>query len=489
MATFATPPLHRRPLAIAPEGWAALVLLLAAFLIRAVHFGDPALQTDEQFYLLVGERMRHGTLPYVDIWDRKPIGLFLIYAGASALGGSGILPYQLLATACAAGTALCIFALSRRLAGTKGATVGGVLYLLWLEIAEGGGGQAPVFYNLAMAGAALLLITHGSRGTRGRAFAAMLLVGVAIQIKYSAVFEGFFFGLVATAQAWRRDPRTAFIEVPVLALTALAPTLAAVGFYAAIGHLPEYWFANFTSIFRRGQTPTTDLHRRGVEALLHLVPLAVCAFASIGHLLHADRSRETMIWLIFMAAWCATALAGFFALGVLYPHYLLPVFLPFAALATPIFRRRPIGPVLLAIAAWLPASHLDWPDLGTTARSRRQIAALKAFVPAEVSRGCMQMFDGPPILYHLTYACTVSRFVFPDHLSAANENGAIGVDAATEVHRILAARPLVITMGEIALRPANEQTTSIMRKGLARAYRLAGKAPVGEQMVAVYIRR
>ena len=47
--------------------------------------GYPLIHIDEQFYLLVGDGMLSGSLPYVDVWDRSPIGLFVIYALA-ALG-------------------------------------------------------------------------------------------------------------------------------------------------------------------------------------------------------------------------------------------------------------------------------------------------------------------------------------------------------------------------------------------------------------------
>jgi hypothetical protein len=49
--------------------------------------------------------MLDGALPYVDIWDRKPIGLFLLYAAIRLLGGDGILAYQVTATAFAVATA------------------------------------------------------------------------------------------------------------------------------------------------------------------------------------------------------------------------------------------------------------------------------------------------------------------------------------------------------------------------------------------------
>jgi hypothetical protein len=466
-----------------------LILLAAAFLLRAPAFGDPAYKLDEEFYLFVGDRMLHGFVPYVDIWDRKPIGLFLIYAAARLLGGAGFVQYQVLATLCAAGTAMCLFALSRRVAGSAGALVGGLLYLIWIEIAEGGGGQSPVFYNLPMSGAAALLILPSGRRARLRAFAAMLLVGIAIQIKYSAVFEGVFFGMVAAWQAWRRDPRAALLEVPALALTALAPTMLAIAAYATIGHLPEFWFANFTSIFLRGDTPPAELQHRTQMALLRLVPLSACAIVAAWHVLRTNPSAESRAWLTFMGLWCGAAIAGFFALGVLYSHYLLPVFVPFAGASGPALRRWPLGPGLLGIAAWLPAQTLNWPDRATTARSQHQMASLSALVPANVATGCMHMFDGPPILYYLTHACTVTRFAFPDHLSAANEAGATGVDPVIETKRVLAARPLVITIGDADVRPPNRKTFAIMREGLARSYRWAGHSWVDERFVSVYVRR
>lgn len=44
-----------------------LALLAVALITRAGRIGDPAIQMDEQFYLLVADRMWHGALPYVDI--------------------------------------------------------------------------------------------------------------------------------------------------------------------------------------------------------------------------------------------------------------------------------------------------------------------------------------------------------------------------------------------------------------------------------------
>ncbi len=274
----------------------------------------------------------------------------------------------------------------------------------------------------------------------------------------------------------------------LLAATALLPTLAVLGFYAAIGQFHAFWFANFSSIFLRAPTDPGELQYRTQMSLLRLTPFTICALAGALRLAR-DRRAATRRWQIFMAGWMMASLGGFFAVGVLYSHYILPVFLPFVIAAAPIFGRWPIGPVLAGMAALLPASTLHYPDFAATAREQRQMAALAALVPEDVKTGCLQMFDGPPILYYLTHACTRSRFVFPDHLSAAIEAHAIGVDPAAEVRRILALRPRAITISDTDIRPPNRTTFAIMRAGLQQEYRLAGRTEVDGRMIDVWVSR
>src|SRR3546814_20569577 len=46
----------------------AVILVAAAFALRGRYFGIPHLHVDEQFYLLVGDRiLNHGAITYVDL--------------------------------------------------------------------------------------------------------------------------------------------------------------------------------------------------------------------------------------------------------------------------------------------------------------------------------------------------------------------------------------------------------------------------------------
>src|ERR1700712_1739553 len=126
-------------------GWRLLALLtLIAIVVRWQTFGNPVGGFDEQFYLVVGDRMLQGAIPYVDIFDRKPIGLFLIFWFIRLLGGEGTIQTQIIACLFVVVTAMLIHRLARRIAPAGGALASSVAYILWLNFLEGEGSQAPV---------------------------------------------------------------------------------------------------------------------------------------------------------------------------------------------------------------------------------------------------------------------------------------------------------------------------------------------------------
>ncbi|WP_343528080.1 hypothetical protein [Sphingomonas sp.] len=476
------------------QGGVLLLLALVALLVRARTFGNPVIGFDEQFYLLVGDRMLGGAWPYVDIFDRKPIGLFLLYAGARWLGalfgGDGFLAYKLVATGFVIATAFGIQRVARAFAGPGAAIVAAILYILWLDLMEGEGGQSPVFYNalILVAGAAILRAVE----RRGWLFpcgaVAMGAVGCALQVKYSVLPEGFAFGCILLWLGWRaRVPvgRLAGMALVWVAL-ALLPTLVAFGVYAAAGHGQAWVFANFISLGGQAARPLADELEGLATCIGILSPLVlVIGFGRPWRRVPAERRegfRFLLVWLAVTGA--AVLLYGRFGS----PHYALPVVLPAVLVAAPAlarWRRGGIAAFMLAIfAAGQIVLHLSERTKGGAAEA---LAVAQAATPA---RGCLYVYDGYPALYMMTHSCLPSKWVFPGHLNTRDEASAeaIGVDPVAEIRRILATRPGAIVDDYPRFAFGNRATRGVLRDVLARDYHLAACIPTGPARVRLVYR-
>lgn len=463
-----------------------IILILVAIAARGLTFGNPVVHADEEFYYVTAHEMWRGALPFIDIWDRKPIGLFALFMPAAWLPLPwGTLAYQAMAAAALVLTALIVVRLAERAGWGAGATAAAIAYLLWPDLLNGVGGQSPIFYNLPMAAAGWLIVAGESGGASAqrKGAAAMALVGFALQIKYSVVFEGVYFGLWLMWRDWQRQralPATLAYGA-MLAAIALIPTAMAWGFYAAIGQSDAFMFANFLSIEHRNANPLPEMLGNIGTLVLLLGPLVAMAFAARRQAATGG-STETRR---FLFGWLWAALAGLAIFGTWFDHYGLPVLVPGCACAAgffgaPRFRAR-VTPAILGLVAIgglaTVLAHIH--GRGNAA----QFTALAQ--TAGRGPGCLYVYSGTTMLYAATERCRLSRYVVPAHLNRARENGATGVDQAAEVHRILAARPAVVVMrppfgGE---RP---EIRAIVAAAVAHDYRLAGRLPMGDETLSVY---
>lgn len=470
-------------------GRAAFVLLLVALATRAWAFGNPVYHVDEQYYLLVGDRMLRGAMPYVDLWDRKPIGLFLIYAAIRLLPGDGVLAGQLVASGFAWATALLVTVGARRLgAGRTAAPAAGAAYLIWLPLLSGAGGQSPVFYNLFMTAGGLLVLRLpllAARGAPGSIVASgaatCLLAGLAIQTKYTPLVEGAFFGLAHLRYLRRAGAgwgATILVGAGWAAL-GLLPTIAAILAFARFGRatFDAFWFANFASVALRHGFPAAKIAGRLLGTWAQLLPLVACARYTVGR---SPRSAAVLLTL----GWLVAALIGYAMIGAFFDHYALPLVAPLAMLAAPTFarHRRAMLATLAAGAAIFAVKAATRADEGPGIR------ALARVVEANDHGRCPYVFAGDSIVYLLAHACVPTARAFPSTLAYDADDGASGVDPVTEVRRILARRPPVIVTLDRPLGAWNRATRSLVAATLASDYRLTYAAPREGGHELVYVR-
>ncbi|GGB17216.1 hypothetical protein GCM10011380_03420 [Sphingomonas metalli] len=455
--------------------------------MRIWDWGNPVIHVDEQYYLLVGDRMLRGALPYVDVWDRKPVGLFLLFAGFRLLPGDGILAYQISATLAAALTAMLVASGAERVgAHRRGGLLTAILYLVGLSLLGGRGGQAPVFYNLPIAAAGLLTLTLPGRSVRGivaSGAAACLLAGIAIQMKYTPAIEGSFFGLAHVYALWRRGALRALPGAALLWLgLGLLPTALAIGYYAHVGQFGAWWFANITSIGLRPGYPFAEWAMRLLGIVAQLAPLGIAA--GIGW---RTRPRTGLVAASNRLAfgWLAAATLGFAAIGTFFDHYALPLLAPLTIAAAPVLGRHAKAAIALLTAALLLLG-IEAARRPRDGAAARQVAAL---VRAETGKDCPYVFNGDTITYLLADACLPTAYAFPNLLAYTTERGATGIDEAAEVRRILAGDPPVIVTTDRRLAIWNPASLAALRSALTRRYRLSLSVPRSDWHTLVYIRR
>lgn len=475
----------------------AALLFAVALATRAITFGNPIVHVDEQFYFTVAHDWVRGALPYVDIWDRKPVGLFLLYVPAALLPLRwGILAYQIMALLAVWGTAMLIVRLAARSRSAApgadaGALLAGIGYLVWIILAEGQGGQSPVFYNLLTALAATLVIgpddtsAERDRPRLVHQAAAMLLIGLAIEINPLTAFEGCFFGLWALWRQWRARRGLASIAAIAVLLVAIAllPTVIAAASYAAIGHFDDWWFANARSIFGRNVDPAAERYGNLAGLVAILSPLVSAAV--IG-LFVPDAWRTPAR--LFLIGWLAVSLVTLLAFGTWFDHYGLRSMLPACVCASAAIGQQAAikrwAPWMVLVAAiggeGLLVSKLF--GRGTPAQFDQLVAAIGT------GPGCLFIYSGEPMLYPASGRCTLTRYRFPSHLTRTREAGAIGVDQASELARIIAQRPTVVVIGPPFRGEQPALRRAVLRQ-MGRDYRLHDAVPLGRWTLAVYNRR
>src|ERR1700704_148923 len=95
-------------------------LLFAFYFAAAVIFRSPTylfseLNWDESLYRLMADSLLRGHAPYLEIWDRKPVGVFLVFAGIQGLLGSDVLALRLMTSVGVGTSAFFLALLGRRI--------------------------------------------------------------------------------------------------------------------------------------------------------------------------------------------------------------------------------------------------------------------------------------------------------------------------------------------------------------------------------------
>ncbi len=222
-----------------PDGWlrvaAVTVVALSALQILLFPFGR-----DQGIYALIGDGMLKGDVPYRDLWDFKPPGIYLVYAFAQGVFGKTMLAPRLVEVIGLVVVVACSARLSDTFFGsrTAGYLGGALAALMHAQMEFWHTGQPETFGGMLTMVALVLTGVEGKRARKTWRFAAVgAVLGCAALLKpplggAALVCAAY----LATREQQRGDSSRAALR-PVLAISAgfLVPILATAAWFAARG--------------------------------------------------------------------------------------------------------------------------------------------------------------------------------------------------------------------------------------------------------------
>lgn len=323
----------------------ALALLVVSLLVRAIALRPAVINPDESIFALSAREILHGHLPYLTLFDNKPVGSALMIAGMFKLFGVSIPVVRLLGTLCVwASSILLLVLILRSGLGRLQAVFAALLYIAFASTMTGFATLTEILLApFSLAGVVLLRETLDLRSAAWRLllFAlAGLAFGWAILIKIVPLVPGLAVaGAVAFTLLRRRVTRkaTACGLLAMFTGAAALPMLIAALVYSHAGHLGDFLYANFGfAHYYAASNPKLKLVATRlvtvVDSVWPLLVLAAVCILSTAFWLRQRRGPEAIVGITFV--WLLAELVAAAASRHFYPHYFLIVLPPLILLAS-----------------------------------------------------------------------------------------------------------------------------------------------------------
>ncbi len=312
--------------------WALPIFLLLAVIIRWGTFFPSVINHDESTYFLIGKGLLEGQTYLVDSFDTKPLGIFLIYAAMSWLGGGSIFMLRLFTALIIGLTAYLIYRLGVK--GNQDQRVGwaaGIGYLILSSTFKyyGLSPNTELFF-VPFAVGAVLLIWGDDRKWHHFLIAGTLL-GLGFMVKYVIAADAFAIGAFLLWQGWRKkDLVTAiFWQCLPLTLAFFVPLALTYSYYASIDQLDAFLFYTFDVTSRYPvEASWGSRFLFTLEFFARFFPFTLLAIFA-----YREHQANDRIWQGFLLFWMMCVLIITILPGKTFGHYQIQLMPPLALLA------------------------------------------------------------------------------------------------------------------------------------------------------------
>ena len=505
--------------------WLYVVAALAVAVVipRLALLPHSVLDWDESVYALIGQQLLAGHLPYETVFDHKPIGLHLIFAGFFAVFGDSVASIRIIAIVFVAGTAAVLAWLARRQfnADARGAGLVAALYG-FLSLASGGmATNTEILINLFVVSAIGIMIAGrlDQRISPPHALLAGVVLGMLFQVNYlggvlvagvAAFYLAWIVGSLSTAALVRLyfiNGLIIFFGFMLVNLLLILPLVIAGDFPDYIG-LQRAYLSGYTS-----DAAPLRLVQRIYEGVGPIVPFVLLGIVFLVEGLYrrfladerpplTDNGRVIRAWVIL---WMFGALAASMS-GRFFAHFflfMLPASVMLAAAVLLHLREQPALRRGVMMWMFLLAGFVATDNIGMYMNGLRgyanwlggrpadPVAAVSEAMARELAPGdTIYVYDADIIHYFQTRASLPTRFVFPDHHLKEDAAARLGFGRPAHMQEVLATEPkFIVVNGDPAEETYGEASVMLAATLDAHYRRTALAYERGSRNVVVYERR
>lgn len=225
-----------------------LVAILGLTWLLRMNFWDQPFQMDEGVYSYIGWGMFEGLVPYRDVFDHKPPGIYMLYAVAFLLLEPTALSIKIFGTIYTLGTVLAVFFVGRKMAGEKAGCMAALLFAVFSSgpKIEGGGVNTEIFMILPYTLAAYSLLKAVETGERKHYLLFGLWTGLASTIKQVAVVNLFWLAAYLLVSMWRERRWSALTHIVrsavLVTVGTVLPWLPFILYFYLSNAIKEFFF-------------------------------------------------------------------------------------------------------------------------------------------------------------------------------------------------------------------------------------------------------
>ena len=471
--------------------WVIVAFLLAfSVLTRLPFYFVDAVDWDESTFILMGQSLLDGNLPYIELWDIKPPLAFVAYAVFIATLGKSVVAIRLAGTLCVFVTSWLVYLIGRSIGDRRGGLIAGILFIVAVSLISGG--QATMTEQVALVpliGALAWLI--------GRKLTPLVLLVAGILLTTATLVRLNLAYVVVAVGFWLLYSKFRLKTVNYRGI--IAYCLASFGLIF-LTYIP-YLMTNNGSIWLDSVVlaplsySTDSQDGIGQVLLTSVVAWLLVKLWSFKSLYTALKRQKFSLLQVFFWGTAISILQG----GAFYQHYYIQAF-PFLALTLALFWIKLPSKfgrlvIMMLFTVWLTLEMksilVQYQIMGDRLKTGESLNYgmgyeianyLKQQNPQQKSVYLMSdhiaywLADLKPISKSTTHPSNISKEYLLKHIRGS------ATSTPAELNRILTKKPkFIIKQPEVFYLPENTSAELLLRQTLATEYRLVSQ--IGDHQV------